>query len=106
MSVGRAWLTRLNCRYSALRNDGIYDPAIANNTPTGNIFRAQGGLIKALMAVSWIGFFFHATFVVSLVLLAKKHATLPWTNRENGMDVPYGYLMPAEPKQDQMAPKH
>lgn len=62
--------------------------------------------MRALMAVSWIGFFFCAAYTVTLYLLAKKHSTLLWTNRENGMDVPIGYLNPAEPKQEQMAPKH
>jgi hypothetical protein len=62
--------------------------------------------MRALQAISWIGFFFCALYVVTLYLLAKKHATLAWTNRENGMDVPIGYLNPVEPKQDQMAPKH
>lgn len=91
--------------YSVLRRHGIYTCVDAANSST-NIFWACRGLIHALIAISWIGFVFCATYLVTLFLLAKEHSTLPWTNRENGMDVPIGYLNPVEPTQSQMVDRH
>lgn len=37
-------------------------------------------------------------YMISLFFLGKKHSTLPWTNRENPMSVPVGWLCPQQPK--------
>lgn len=59
-------------------------------------FRGCNDLYVAITVIAFVAFFFAALTALFTYLLAKKHAKLPWTNRENGMNVPVGLLCPVD----------
>ncbi|KAL7416370.1 hypothetical protein BDY24DRAFT_379514 [Mrakia frigida] len=78
--------------YTATRYKAPY------NCPTGPLREISGckGLLQALMAVNWIDFVLTLLYALTVYLLAKKHTTLPWTNRENGMNTDINNLCPID----------
>ncbi|KAL7415749.1 hypothetical protein BDY24DRAFT_382082 [Mrakia frigida] len=68
-----------------------------NNCPDSGVFpEGCRGRFKALIAFTWVDFILFSFYAICAALLARKHQTLPWTNREIGWNVPVDSLCPPQ----------
>lgn len=86
-----AYVFGIAVAYAVLEFDG------PNNCPSSGDFPVGcQGRYRALIAFTWTDFGLFSLYFINVCILAGKHKTLPWTNRQSGWNVPVDNLCPLQ----------